>query len=384
MFVFLALQYSESGRFPFGIDDLGKIRDSLQNILLKFNNLFKQVSSTPEGQLQIQRMNELLDSARPQPTNMPPPSSVAEDIASKLPKGLRVEDLKPPPAKRQKGAAGKASPSAATPEAKTPLGDSPAPPGSASSKKGGAKRKRQESTSKPSMPQPVAAARTPILPPPPPPPPAKGNALGINLDLVEAEIQEHAPFFAAYNALRAPVMPTETAPAPTLDLSGNDEIWTQLIDAINGFQADPANHSVVNAEISSALNPMSTLNVNHNANAAGPSRPTSTVGDDDWFEKFIDVSKMDESAPAWTLPTPELLRVGSRDDDDDTSPESIKTVGSTTGMSLKTPVISNMGLDNGEKEQVPVLGGFGSPEGAAYNGVFFGWDESSYNFVAAQ
>jgi hypothetical protein len=379
MFVFLALQCSESGRFPFGIDDLGKIRDSLQNILLKFNNLFKQVASTPEGQLQIQRMNELLDSARPQSTSMPPPSSVAEDIASKLPKGLRVEDLKPPPAKRQKGAAGKASPAAATPEAKTPLGDSPVPPGSASSKKGG-KRKRQESTSKPAAPQP-AAARTPILPPPPPPP-AKGNALGINLDVVEAEIQEHAPFFSAYNALRAPVLPVESTPTSTLDLSGNDEIWTQLIDAINGFQADPANHSVANAEVSSALNPMSTLNVN--VNTSGPSRPTSTAGDDDWFEKFIDVSKMDESAPAWTLPTPELFRVNSRDEDDDTSPESIKTVGSTTGMSLKTPVISNMGLEKGEKEQVPVLGGFGSPEGAAYNGVFFGWDESSFNFVAAQ
>jgi hypothetical protein len=107
------------------------------------------------------------------------------------------------------------------------------------------------------------------------------------------------------------------------------------------------------------------------------------LGEDELFEQFIDITKTEDVKPAWTLPTPELWRVTSREDDTDTSPESIKTVGSTTGMSLKTPMNFSATMNEKFDESMAILGGYGSPESAAYNGVIFGgWgDETTFNFV---
>jgi len=368
-----------------------KLREPLQKAMFRFNSSLKQLGSTPEGQAQLQRLTESLEAARPGPpsSNMPPPTALPEDIAAKLPKGLRVEDLKPPPAKRQKGSAGtpSGSGSVATPEAKTPVApaDSPVPPNSASSKKGG-KRKRQESTSRA-----AAQSAMDVKPTPPqnfrvPAPPAKDNALGINLDVAEAEIQENAPIFAAHDALRSDTKSNS---------GGTDDMWASLINAVNQYEADPSNHAVAAQDVSLALaqaaNSSTTTNSAPNPltglNALSMSTLAQGGNEDELFEQFIDQSKVDD-APEWTLATPELFQATSREDDDD-SPESIKTVGSTTGMNMKTPVNTTMGYDKDMKETkemrgMAVLGGYGSPESSAYNGVFFGgWDEDSFNFVTA-
>jgi len=360
--------------------------------MFRLNSSFKQLATTLEGQAQLQRMTESLEAARPASlnSNMPPPTALPEDIATKLPKGLRVEDLKPPPAKRQKGTGGTPSGSGnvATPEAKTPIApaDSPVPPNSASSKKGG-KRKRQESTSR------AGAQATPDVKPTPPQsfrvpaPPAKDNALGINLDVAESEVQANAQFFAAYNALRGDAKSS---------YGGSEEMWANLINAVNQYEADPSNHSVAASDITMALAQAANPSANANGvlssltglNTLGGMSALARGGnEDDLFEQFIDQSKVDDTPSAWTLPTPELFRANSREDDDD-SPESIKTVGSTTGMSMKTPVNTTVGLDSvkegKEMRGMAVLGGYGSPESSAYNGTFFGgWDEDSFNFVTA-
>ena len=389
------------------------MRDQLNRTLFKLNQVQKQLESTLEGQLHLQRLFATLEAAHvPGNTSMPPPSSLpnAEEIATKLPKGLRVEDLKAPPAKRQRGAnagRGVASPAgsapAATPEAaKTPAGtaDSPAQPGSSSKKGAAASNKRKR--------QPSAAAKTPKLvaevradlPRSAPTPTqsrdmgkAQNNALGIKLDVVEAEIQEHAPFFATYNSLRAKDTETQD-PSP--------ELWSALTAALDEYHATmgltngqttdgyPAS-SAQNANLANGLNvTVGGLDNNDIMNGMG-----NGSGDDELFERFIDVSKIDDG---WTLPTPELFRVNSREEDveGDTSPESVRTVGSTTGFG-KTPAASGIGqasvsvvkadgVDHkeGEDEEAgltAILGGMGSPESKAYNGTIFGgWDEEGFDF----
>lgn len=405
MFIFVAVQYAEGGKYPFRMDELAKLREPLQKTLYKLNMVYKQIMATPEGHARLQKLMAAVEAVQPSLTSsMPPPTTLPEDIASKLPKGLRVEDLKPPPAKRQKGTAGKASPSqsgnAATPEAKTPVGnaESPAAP-SSSSKKGaaGSKRKRQPSTSR--TPSQLAAdikndmAKMQA----PPVEPAKDNMLGINLDSVEAEIQNAAPFLAAYDALRPE--------AGESNLAGTDEIWSALIAAVDEYNADPANHSSSTQDISDALGqavppmaamPKTSQDLLNNSNglqdtkqglsslAAVISSSARDQRDDDLFAQFIDVTKVDDT-PGWALPTPELFRVASRDDDaDDTSPESIKTVGSTTAMSLKTPINTLDADSKNASDSIAILGGLGSPENNAYNGMILGgWEDETFGFITA-
>lgn len=403
MFIFIALQHAEAGRFPFSLADLAKLRDPLHKTLFKLNNIFKALASSADGQAHLQKVTTALDSAQPAlSSSMPPPTSLPEDIAAKLPKGLRVEDLKPPPAKRQKGTAGRGSPAqsgtAGTPEAKTPVGtaDSPAAaPGSSSKKSSaaaGGKRKRQASTSRTPVAQQVAEVKENLAKQEARAvQPAKNNMLGINIDRVEAEVQENAPIFAAYDALRSD---------STDATAGSDEIWASLIAAVDQYNADPTNHAVGTHDISAALNQASTsltsqsglagvtslegLNALATANSLGNlvngGKPFG--GEDDLFEQFIDVTQVDET-PRWALPTPELWRVTSREDDSDTSPESIKTVGSTTGLSLKTPLNPAVGINEKDDSSSAVLGGLNSPESSAYNGVIFGgWaDDATFDFV---
>jgi hypothetical protein len=135
--------------------DLSMLRDRITSILNRFSNFMSEMLSNPETAPSLTR---LLAAVEQGPSSvggsMTRQSPAMEDLAAKLPKGLRVEDLKPPPSKRQKGKSGQ-SPAVQgqTPDPKTPsiAADSPAGlPGSANSKKAvptanANKRKRQTS-----------------------------------------------------------------------------------------------------------------------------------------------------------------------------------------------------------------------------------------------
>lgn len=379
-----------------GLPELSKIRDQLNNLLFRLNTFQKKACSTPDGANRIQQVLSAMDlvQAPSASQTMPPPSvpsAAPDDMASKLPKGLRVEDLKPPPAKRQRGGAANkqaagASPASsnvgATPEAaRTPanMAPSPAQSGTTSAKKGNAgnKRKRQASVNKtPKSQQTDAKAEGTATPGTAAnikgPEPAKNNALGINIDAVELEIQENAAFFTAYENMR------NYGDKASLSKPGSDD------------------SAAVFAALSSALAEYSASYGSTNV-SVDPKSGLSAIGDDELFAQFIDVPKADdEAASAWTLPTPELFR-GSfhHDEDSDTSPESIKTVGSTTGTfgigktpagagPTPTPTTKDIPA-TGQDGLTAILGGEASPENQAYNGsIFSGWnDEFDFGTTAA-
>jgi len=315
MFIFTTLSHAESGRFPCPPSDLAKLRDPLRATLSKLNGYYKEVSSTPDGYAHLQRIFAALE----QP--MPPPD------AGLVPR-LRVEDLKPPPSRRPKTKAPGASPASTA---------APTPPAHEKcSTPTGGKRKRQPSQSK-SARELVAEITADIAARDLPPAPALSNALGINLDAAQAEIAEHAPFFASYRSIRSG--------------SGSEttDIWSALTSALDEYQT------------------------------------VQGSGEDELFAEFIDVSKVEDNPPGYAEPTPELFRVGSREEaegESDLSPESIKTVASTTGMG-KTPA----DLTALKGAGVGVGGGLvlaDSPTSVAYNGmVFGGWEDEAFDFGEA-
>lgn len=319
-----------------------------------------------------------MSSGQLQPGSMGPPTqtfqgdgAVLEALAAKMPKGLRVEDLKPPPAKRQKGVKGVASPSSntqgQTPEAartpRTPqvASDSPGQPGSskktaaAPTSGSGNKRKRQSSVAK--TPRSLLAeakeekagrmskshaATVPI------PTPARDNALGINIDPASLDLHTHAPFFATQRALHS---------AMSAATSGAD-IWATL----SGVMEE------------------------------------KKKSDEELFATYLNTADLVEDeeegeggahlGPAWTQPTPELFRVGSREEGsisgEEWSPESVRTVGN--GATPVAPGVGvgvgrggkgdsglvkgeyelEVGLEEAEADEVEL--GWGSPMSRAYNG----------------
>jgi len=260
-----------------------------------------------------------------------PPSSVGagarqspamEELASKLPKGLRVEDLKPPPSKRQKGKSGQ-SPAmqGQTPDPKTPsiAADSPAGmPGSANSKKPmavGNKRKRQTSNA-------AALSKTPKFLAPAIP----------KIETASTEDIRHKAFFEAQAALA----------------NGTADPWSALTSAMEEY------------EKADAVKPSTSV-----ATASKPpvrSDPT----DDELFAQFMDLDNTH-------FPTPELLS----DLVDDYSPESIRTVG--RGESVFHSVRANPIKLEEETKDLEEDDGYTyisvpqSPGSAAYNGgLIFG------------
>ena len=377
MFIFIAFQHAESGRFPFNLVDLARLKDPINKTLAKLNNLHKQMLINPDGQKTLQRILPPLEAVIHQQTQaglMAPPSTIpnSEEIATRFPKGLRMEDLKPPPNKRQKGAAGRsslngntgspASPAfVSTPEAirtpRTPRdsGESPAAINGSGKRGGTGKRKRQASRTITGLP--VSA----------------DNALGINLD-------EHAPFFAAHDALRAS-MSSEPSMQPQ-----NGDVWSSLLTALDAYQvaSTAPQNSHANFPAIPGVSGIQNSNVANMADMGDLGGMMAPVPEEDLFEQFLDVSKMDEAAE-WTLPTPELFRAVSNDDSEP-SPESVRTIAKTPAgedTSRKT-VIEGSGLGLGKDaaavagrgEPTVILGGVNSPESQAYNGmVFANWGE---------
>jgi hypothetical protein len=273
-------------RFMTSPHDIGSMRDRITTIVNRFSNWMSELLSNPETAPSLTRLLAAVESG---PSSVGAPSAprqspAMEDLASKLPKGLRVEDLKPPPSKRQKGKSGQ-SPAVQTPDnnPKTPsnLADSPANiPGSGSKKPtniNAANNKRKRNASN------AAAIKTPKFVAPAIP------------KVESVEENQHRMFFEAQIGLA----------------NGTADPWAAITSAIEDFekaQAEDAARSVPVVKPASTTT-ASTSKAPATAERAGPT-------DDELFAEFLDLD-------ATYFPTPELLS----DIIDDYSPESIRTVG---------------------------------------------------------
>ena len=337
MFIFIAWQNAEAGRFSFTLADLAKLREPLIKALAKLNNMVRQVQATPDGQAKILRLTSLLDHIRP--AHVGP--TLSGEITMKLPKGLRVEDLKPPPAKRQKGATGRPSPSqgsGSTPEAAKTSADSPSDTSADKGPTG--KRKRKASTLKtPSQPVEEVKVKSPT----------PQEEIVVVPDL-PTDVEQFAQTFADAEAIRDPPMDDATSEAFW------DTLQRTILESVGDGEATGT------------------------AGATGAT-DQARAAEEDWFDQFIDIPQADEGV----LPTPELFN-GYQSD---TSPESVKTVGAKTPLAstvteddIGKGTDSQYASDKPARERIVVLGGPNSPERQAYNGTIYGEfeDEDTFDF----
>jgi hypothetical protein len=347
MAILITSQHAEQGRFCFSPDHVHKLKFQLAALITSANTLYEEYRAGPEGAARMDRLFGSVTKASPRepgPSAANGAASSNSTLVANMPKGLRVEDLKPPPSKRAKGKAGvNGSPApggaAPTPEAaKTPashIADSPialsSPAGPA--KKGSAKRKRgatvtsvkDENGAKESS----AATPTGNMPPPPAPPP-----VDILPTPAEIEAAQHRAFFKSRSAL---------------ENGGDSDILAALTSAVAEYNAAFDIAAAVPAVI-----------------------VADTAGDKEFFAQWIDVDQMNE------LPTPELYQPGTAEEEPNTSPESIKTVASTTQVSMPLPGGAKGEGSNEEERKLIEM----SPGSTAYNGGLF-WEEYDFGMGIA-
>ena len=433
---FVAMEAAEQGRYALALDNVAKLGQSMEANLLKVNNTIGQGLTHPEFGPNLQRYYAVIDSSSypngPNPTppiSGPPinanagPSSAPkpptpmvskpDEISSRLPPGLRVEDLKPPPPRRGKKANQPPTPvSTSTPApvaqtpGKTPQNDSPAQPASVKRSES-SKRKREATGAK-------ADHKSPV-----PPPIAssdqstkrrKSGAGGTSPRTATAQTSNHrgAPAPTGENALQIDFKPDEQAQENArffdalkslqegADTSSIDPLQA-LSDALAAYgEAEKAQAARATAssgmQIPSQMPQMVQL-ANGSAPATSGIGALSSISDDDLFAEFIDGSNFDLD-----LPTPELICPDgdARDGNaSDTSPESVRTVGTvgpTGPISGPTPIASAPIPIPPVKDAI-VLGQSGtgnndepskrgevvihlSPQSQAYSGaIFTGWYE---------
>lgn len=327
------MEHAAQDRFLLNPTDLNVVRDRITMITNRFAGYTSELYSNPETAQSLAKLIATVDAA---PSVVGPPSlprqspAAIEEMTSKLPKGLRVEDLKPPPAKRQKGKPGQ-SPSVQTPDPKTPsvAADSPAPiPGSAQSgnKKGTAaaaaaaannKRKRQISST--TVPKTVKsetlASMTTI--------PAKAPAIQ---PIVE-EQNEYKVLSDARAALEDGTLdPFDALAAALSDFESAQAEHTARAGPSSTFVSN--NSGIFSSNIGGPITNTTSAVVGAVAGAGMVKEPT----DDELFNEFLDFN-------GDPFPVPELLV----DVTDDYSPESIRTVGRSDSVGHGQPSSSTGG-----------------------------------------
>ena len=280
-----------------------------------------ELYSNPETAQSLAKLIATVDAiqAAAGPPSLPRQSPAAiEEMASKLPKGLRVEDLKPPPAKRQKGKPGQ-SPSVQTPDPKTPsvAADSPAPiPGSAQSGKkptgaaAAANNKRKRQVSSTAVPK---AAKSEVL--------ANMTAVPIKAPPVIQPVEERNGYKVLSDTRAAledgSLDPIEALAAAMAEYeSAQAEYSTRSIAPNGGFV--PNNYGSFTSSGIQVQNTSSAVGVG----SGQGKEPT----DDELFNEFLDYN-------GDPFPIPELLV----DTSDDFSPESIRTVGRSDSIAYGQP-----------------------------------------------
>lgn len=348
---------------------------------LDVQQMVQQAHNHAAAQLQSSQ-NQQQQQPPAQPQTLLPPPALPKDSPSNLQeairhKGLRVEDLKPPPSKRQKSKGSPATPANAqvpTPEsAKTPANTAvigtQGTPGESPKEKKATKRKRQSSTAtaagtdKPvkqtkaeaakAKKAAVAAAAAVAIPATVPEDPV--NALGIQLAADEAatkaEIAQHKAFFDDQRALASAAAPGDDEKK----VGGEDAmtVFTKIFEAHQaGIQADMVQTDPV-AQPTSA--------------AAGHMPPVTSAGDpndQDLFDTYFDATLFSLAAD---LPTPDLVIEATPQEVDGESPESVRTVGSTAGQAVPgKDMKSGSKEEKGKEEGTKII--LGSPGSMAYNG----------------
>jgi hypothetical protein len=333
------MTHAAQDRFLLNHTDLNMVRDRITMITNRFAGYTSELYSNPETAQSLSKLIATVDGA---PSTVGPPSlprqspAAIEEMASKLPKGLRVEDLKPPPAKRQKGKPGQ-SPSIQTPDPKTPsvAADSPAPiPGSAQSGKKATgpaatnKRKRQASST--AVPKTVKSETL-----------ASMTTVPIKTPAVQPveERNEYKVMYDARTALEDGTLdPLEALTAALNDFeSAQAEYSSSVIPnaTFNTYGSFPSNG------IAQLQGTNSVVNL---ANTGASREPT----DDELFNEFLDFN-------GDPFPVPELLV----DTTDDYSPESIRTVGRSDSLSFVQPG-SGASWTFGAEYQTPSASGTGA------------------------
>jgi hypothetical protein len=433
----ISLQRAEEGTYINDKDAIAKIRAQFEQIWFSANQAFEQLRQTPEGIARLQQLNEFLarqaqGSAKTEDDKDKKPStgtmsaggqasaSGAAAANIQIPKGLRMEDLKPPPAKRAKGKAAAAAAAAAgqspaqagqTPEAaRTPVtatinapGDSPVNTTSPA-RKAPVKRKRAQNTKAAKEEAAASAATGKERAVPRTPTATAGGA--VQPPLQPPVFDENAAFFRARaeleNSLRrvgqtGSMAGTGDAGASAAAVAADVGIWATLAEAVESWETTQQEHAQTMAALlpaapnSAVPNPASTKGVNGSGsvNATGNlagSGPQHQSIEDALFASWTNDVQLVE------LSTPDLYH-GSLYDDD-TSPESIKTVGSTTGLFFGNQASAMTGTTAGGAGTAGAIKtdlGAGmpgkdtlvagewltmSPESRAYNGSL-SWDDSA-------
>ncbi|OCF31190.1 hypothetical protein I316_07158 [Kwoniella heveanensis BCC8398] len=441
-----AANAARSDRFVLNIEDVVKIRNGLAQLLARAASMYRSMLDKPGGQTILRNLGMALKQAQSTvqgsqvsaPSSVPPPppaqtaqpqqravpalatgasqgqaqgaaasspANLAEAIAARH-KGLRVEDLKPPPSKRAKGSKGSPA-TAQTPEAKTPAAGATESPGSAKrpgASASGGKRKRQASsaqqasaaaasasalqsvtasgsdkTPKQLMAEVREAMKTQSRSTKPPTPSAtvqlpatslhvapataelEANALGIDLSpsiaAAQAEQAEHKAFFDLQKAMSEAAGSGQTDEAPVGGLSLDAwTTFTQAYDALQHTQSiDPAQQPSITSL--TGIQPMtltggrpsnaSSSNLGNLGGLAGPGTGNAPGGQgEDIFNQYLDFTDMTEE-----LPTPELLNSRLTMDQDgeaeesDNSPESVRTVAS---VNVALAPVGPNGIGSGE------------------------------------
>lgn len=373
------MEHAAQDRFLLNLTDLNAVRDRMTMITNRFAGYTSELFSNPETAQSLARLIAAIDAATATvgPPSLPRQSPAAmDDMASKLPKGLRVEDLKPPPGKRQKGKAGQ-SPNVQTPDPKTPsiAAESPAQiPGSAQSgnKKAtgatAANNKRKRQTSSTAGPKTVKSETL-----------ASMTAMPVKTPIVQPveERNEYKVYSEARTALEdGTVDPLDALTAALNDFeSAQAEHSSRAISSSGNFGLFPSNTMGQLQNPGSSIVPAGML-----AGGAGK-EPT----DDELFNEFLDFN-------GDPFPVPELLV----DITDEYSPESIRTVGRsdsvshgqsgsattwTYGAEAQTPSASTVKLGSGQQDGYDgEEGGLGedsrieipqSPASRHYNGPLY-------------
>lgn len=321
------MEHAAQDRFLLNHTDLSAVRDRITMITNRFAGYTSELYSNPETAQSLAKLIATVDAA---PSVVGPPSlprqspAAIEDMASKLPKGLRVEDLKPPPAKRQKGKPGQ-SPSVQTPDPKTPsvAADSPAPiPGSAQSgnkKVTGAaaaaaaannKRKRQVSST--TGPKNIKSETL-----------ASMTAVPVKAPISQPVVEEQNEY---------KVLSDSRAALENGTLDPFDALATALSDLESAQAASSTfvhnNPGIYPSNIGAPISNTASIIVGAGAPAATINEPT----DDELFNEFLDFN-------GDPFPVPELLV----DITDEYSPESIRTVGRSDSVGHGQPSSSTGG-----------------------------------------
>ncbi|RXK40766.1 hypothetical protein M231_02018 [Tremella mesenterica] len=458
LLAFMALEGIEAGRYMFTIDEVVRLGKTLSNGQNKISDLIQQaLNQSNEGSVNLRRLFTAIDNANistpiiappsvpppasqtlptapapvpapapappvtsappPAPVPMRPPSTIPvqsahqpqsakpptpqmDANASRLPQGLRVEDLKPPPARRQKKNAATSTPTpklasaptpvpAAAPE-KTPHEDKPSPStgvkgkrkrdeeksetGKRTSKenktgdKTDKKRKATETAPTPTAPTPAVpknalhidfAAKPEPAPEPEPEPPAR-----------DPKHEENLEFLAELQRLE--------------EGTAEGDVMQAFVEALESYEQAKEAAAKARAEAATAKPPPQLPPLGLGVVGA----PSGfMLNDDALFAEYLDSAHLDED-----LPTPDLLITDQPDEaGGETSPESVRTVASASALrngivgsltqdksidpaSLKTvgefkPLIPDK---EGRKEVIINV----SPRTRSYNGsIFTGWYE---------